>query len=328
VFLDPTNGYNQSHKFIALMTAGAGSTRSQHWLRMMTSPSATYHSVHLHLDCLQMLLTNVQVRILNWIAGADGGYQIEYGPTGFTQGTGPVVKWYYHLPVYTITNLVTDNTCYDAYVRDSCSDGTLSPWFGPITFCTPCAPQNMPFLQDFNTWPPSCFDLTNDGGGWDWDQDPAGYARARFWTYSTGIAYMTSSPINISQAAQVKFKWAHQYSTVYPDDRLILRARLVGTNNWDTLVDLVGPTFDSPGSGTTTPPASASDFIDFLGYLDTSYVGNQAQFQFVAITDWGPYAYVDDFEVEGVPGCTPPFNANVSNVTSSGAQGKLEYHKW
>jgi hypothetical protein len=171
VYFDPANGYNQSHKFIALMTAGAGSTSPT----LVTYDDITISNIPACTPSSGLsvgTLTNVSAD-LNWIGGDGVKYQIEYGPTGFTQGTGPVVKGITSTS-YTITNLV-GNTCYDAYVRDSCSDGTLSPWFGPITFCTPCDPQR-------------------------------------------------------------------------------------------------------------------------------------------------PYAYVDDFEVEGVPGCTPPFNANVSNVTSSGAQ--------
>jgi hypothetical protein len=137
VYFDPANGYNQSDKFIAIMTAGAGST----------SPTlVTYDDINISNvpQCIPSsglsanAITSTSAT-LNWIAGAGAGYQIEYGPTGFVQGTGPVINGI-STNSYTITNL-TDNTCYDAYVRDSCSDGTLSPWFGPITFCTPCAPQ-------------------------------------------------------------------------------------------------------------------------------------------------------------------------------------------
>jgi hypothetical protein len=134
VFIDPTNGYNQSDKFIAIMTAGAGST---------LPTLVTYDDINISNvpQCIPSsglsanAITSTSAT-LNWIAGAGAGYQIEYGPTGFVQGTGPVINGI-STNSYTITNL-TDNTCYDAYVRDSCSDGTLSPWFGPITFCTPC----------------------------------------------------------------------------------------------------------------------------------------------------------------------------------------------
>ena len=313
VFIDPANGYNQSHKFIAIMTAGAGGTSptlvGYDDIEISNVPSCTPS------QGLAMSMVTNNSAMASWTVGGGLSYQLEYGPTGFTQGTGPVITGI-TTNSYNLTGLA-GNTCYDIYVRDSCA-GAMSPWFGPVTFCTPCDPQNMPFTQDFNNWPPSCFELTNSTG-WDWDQDPAGYARARFWNYSTGIAYMTSGPINITTGAQVKFKWAHQYNTSYPDDRVILRSRIVGTTTWDTIVDLVGPSFNSPGSGTTTPPANASDFVDFLGYLDTSYIGNQAQFEFLGITDFGPNAYIDDFVVEAVPSCTTPFNLAASNVTSSGA---------
>ena len=271
------------------------------------------------LSCLQPSIIGASATPfsvdLNWLVGSGvDSVSIEYGPSGFTQGTG--LQIYTSDTTYSFTGLF-DQTCYDFYLTSWCS-GQPGVSYTLYTVCTPCGPQSMPFSESFNAWPPGCFELTNTTG-WDWDQDPAGYARARFWSYSTGIAYMTSGPINITQAAQVKFKWAHLYSASYPDDRLILRARIVGSSNWDTLVDLVGPTFNSPNSGNTTPPANASDFIDWLGYLDTSYVGNAAEFQFVALTDFGPHAYVDDFVVEGVPNCTTPFNLGASSITSSGA---------
>jgi hypothetical protein len=145
VYFDPANGYNQSHKFIALMTAGAGSTSPT----LVTYDDITISNIPACTPSSGLsvgTLTNVSAD-LNWIGGDGVKYQIEYGPTGFTQGTGPVVKGITSTS-YTITNLV-GNTCYDAYVRDSCSDGTLSPWFGPITFCTPCDPQSTPISEDF-----------------------------------------------------------------------------------------------------------------------------------------------------------------------------------
>ncbi len=66
-------------------------------------------------------------------------WEIEWGPTGFTQGTG--------LPFGVATNPQTSltglmaNTSYDWYVRTVCAPGDTSGWTGPNTFftgyCTP-----------------------------------------------------------------------------------------------------------------------------------------------------------------------------------------------
>ncbi len=269
--------------------------------------------------------------IVNWPGATGGIYNIEYGPTGFVQGTGPVI--YGVTSPDTITGLFA-NSCYDIYIQRDCGTGSISPWFGPINVCTPCIAASMPYSEDFNNWPPSCFQFTKTGS-WDWDQDAAGHARARFWSFSSGKASMTSGPVNITQKAQVKFKWAHQYQSFYPDDRVILLSRTLGSSQWDTLIDLVGPNFDSPNSAPTSPPPAA-DFIPELIYLDSAtYVGQIAEFRFDAITDFGPHAYVDDFVVEAVPQCPEPtqvtisaiqgFQATVNWLAAGGSQFVIEY---
>lgn len=313
VYLNPANGYNQSHRFIAIMTAGAGGTAPT----LVAYDDITISRIPNCIPSSGVTFTNLLANsgTINWTAGGGLNHQIEYGPAGFTQGTGNIITGI-TTTSYGLSGL-TPNTCYDVYIRDSCANN-LSPWAGPFTFCTPCAVLSMPYSEDFTSWTPACFSLSNTTG-WDWDQDAAGYARARFWNYSTGEAYLTSGQIVISQAAQVRFKWAHQYMASYPDDRVLLRARKVNTTAWDTLADLVGPTFNSPNSGTTTPPSDPNDFVDFLTYLDTNYIGDTLEFEFVAQTDFGPNAYIDDFAVEPVPACTTPFNLSTGTITANSA---------
>lgn len=61
-------------------------------------------------------------------------HRLEYGLEGFTPGTGTIVN-----------NITQDEllisgllpfTCYDVYIRDSCSVNTVSSLAGPLTFCT------------------------------------------------------------------------------------------------------------------------------------------------------------------------------------------------
>jgi hypothetical protein len=176
------NGYNQSHKFIALMTAGAGSTSPT----LVTYDDITISNIPACTPSSGLsvgTLTNVSAD-LNWIGGDGVKYQIEYGPTGFTQGTGPVVKGITSTS-YTITNLV-GNTCYDAYVRDSCSDGTLSPWFGPITFCTPCDPQSTPISEDFENVTGSGSSVNpNEPDCWNFWRNPT----ATYYGYTDGATF-------------------------------------------------------------------------------------------------------------------------------------------
>jgi len=68
---------------------------------------------------------------LSWVS-TETNFNIEYGPDGFTQGTGTMI------PVtgttYTLTGLTPD-TDYDVYVQADCGDGNTSDWL-PYGFTT------------------------------------------------------------------------------------------------------------------------------------------------------------------------------------------------
>jgi hypothetical protein len=63
------------------------------------------------------------------------GWEIEYGETGFVQGSGTTVSALSN--PYSLTGL-EDTTCYDVYVRAICDAATdvTSDWVGPYNFCT------------------------------------------------------------------------------------------------------------------------------------------------------------------------------------------------
>jgi hypothetical protein len=84
---------------------------------------------------------------LTWSSSASA-FNIEVGPTGFTQGTGATYSS--TTTSYTATGL-TQNTYYDAYVMANCTatgDGT-SNWVGPFTFKTECGDQAVPYSTGF-----------------------------------------------------------------------------------------------------------------------------------------------------------------------------------
>ncbi len=76
---------------------------------------------------------------VSWTSAIDSATSsiIEYGPTGFTPGTGTMVGLLDSS--YNISGLVA-NTSYDLYVADTCSGGDTSVWVGPIIFITDPAP--------------------------------------------------------------------------------------------------------------------------------------------------------------------------------------------
>tara|TARA_R110002096_G_scaffold386418_3_gene580513 strand:+ start:73376 stop:78349 length:4974 start_codon:yes stop_codon:yes gene_type:complete len=82
--------------------------------------------------------------IINWTSYS-GNSNIEWGPIGFTQGTGTGNLIFNTSPSDTLTGLLA-NTCYDVYIQDTCGVDGSSDWIGPFTFCTPVtcqAPTNL-----------------------------------------------------------------------------------------------------------------------------------------------------------------------------------------
>lgn len=77
---------------------------------------------------------------VNFSFGVGGGTaQVEFGPAGFTPGTGTVISGLTSSP-YIITGRAA-NTAYDVYIRRDCG-GTQSSRVGPVNFTTSKAPMN------------------------------------------------------------------------------------------------------------------------------------------------------------------------------------------
>jgi len=251
---------------------------------------------------------------LSWIPGSAGtsSHTLEYGPAGFTPGGGTFIT-----TTDTFVNVtgLTSNTAYDFYILDSCTN-TASSTVGPLTASTFCSAVAMPYLEDFDVWPLNCWDTTLSTG-FDWVQytTTAGdiYAEAAFWSNSTGKAVIGSRPVTISQDALVKIDWSHSYSTSYPDDQFIIRARALGTTLWDTILDLKGPTFNDASAGNTSPGTFVTEEI----LLDpTLFTNKDVVFELIGVTDWGPDLFINDFEVVAAPTCIRPQNLRDTNTVA------------
>ena len=238
---------------------------------------------------------------LDWtMAPSATAYQVWFGPQGFYQGTQTVGG------VQTVTmgdslymDTLTANTCYEFLVRSICSAGDTSEWEGPVSFCTPCLPYNAPYQETYDLWPLNCWSM--DGGSFNWNAfaGPGGdsYAQAPFWSNSSGEAWMTSPVITLGiDKAVVDFDWSHLYSSSYPDEHLIVAVNKVGSPGWDTIVHLQGPTdFNDPTAGNFNTPGN---FINHIAPLDSAtYANSSIRVRFIAITDWGPDCYVNNFKV-------------------------------
>ena len=90
--------------------------------------------------------TNTTSVDLAWALGCSTAstFDLEYGPAGFTLGSGTVVSGVTPTingtnAAYTLAGLVP-NTSYSVYVRANCGNGDVSTWSLNSDFATPCAP--------------------------------------------------------------------------------------------------------------------------------------------------------------------------------------------
>ncbi len=113
-------------------------------------------------------------------------WAVEYGPTGFAQGSGITVG--INSNPATITGL-TAATDYDFYVRAICGPGDSSTWVGPSSFATLCGPIMAPWTETFTaTSLPNCW---IDSG-----QDPFTFSTTPDWGATGTTDYTTGGGTN------------------------------------------------------------------------------------------------------------------------------------
>ena len=122
---------------------------------------------------------------LTWTTGGATNWQIEYGTSGFTPGSGTLVGVTSN--PFVLTGL-TANSNYDFYVRDSCGVGDVSNWSSVGSFATICAPIAAPHAENFdgNSWVEGTgFANANDNIDACWQRSPTN-GNGYFWGTGTG----------------------------------------------------------------------------------------------------------------------------------------------
>ncbi|AEV32628.1 PKD domain protein [Owenweeksia hongkongensis DSM 17368] len=321
VAFDAASGYNGTDQYVAFRHGNGGT------FTLIYIDDFVYEQIPACnpplVNTLGLAGASTTTANIYWGSGSDGNEtHWEVGPVGFTPGTTSFISTDSvagNVDTTMITGL-SAQTCYEFYIRDSCASNGFSPWIGPYQFCTPCVAQSMPYYESFDAVTPTCWDSV--GGQWFWNLFVTGttdnYAEANFWGQSSGQAVLTSPPISITQDAQVRFDWSHLYSTSYPDDELMVRASVVGSGVWDTILSLKGPNnFNDPSAGNSNTPGTFITEEVLLNPL--VYTGNDVIVEMRAITDFGPDLFINDFYVEDAPSCPKLIGLNAVGVTDTSA---------
>ncbi len=272
---------------------------------------------------------------LSWVDSTLAtNYIIEWGPSGFTQGTGA--------PTDTVTgtswsiNTLDDATTYDFYIQSNCmsTNGSMSPWVGPLSITVPCSPTTAPWADGFENAPgysgnasnpnlPSCWVYDTDGGisytmayGYSFYAYSGSYS-LRAYMYTGGQdTNVVSAPMieDIDQGGlMVKF-WARSSSTSYPGGFDVVMTDAMG--NYETARTVQNISLN----GNTS-------YQQFQVYLDSSAVqagDKRVGFRFYGKPSTYDYVYLDSVEIEAIPACIN-YNQMASSITSSSADLTWDY---
>ncbi|WP_199851613.1 fibronectin type III domain-containing protein, partial [Brumimicrobium mesophilum] len=209
------------------------------------------------VDTLSTTTTSVE---LEWtsLSGATN-WIIEYGLSGFTQGSGMEVNATTN--PFTVTGL-TPSANYDFYVRSDCGGGDSSAWRGPFSTYTACGIAVASYYESFgNGIQPQCWEnFTNSSTSvnnlWRFNGAP-GYGAAPAlngrpdgtyaWTdgsFGNDSTMLVTPEIDISQLTTpyLSFEWFSN-NTVIPLDNNPMIIEVFDGTSWNLLDTLSG---DSP----------------------------------------------------------------------------------
>ena len=280
--------------------------------------------------------------IVNWTDPSGTSWDLEWGPVGFTQGTGNV-KTTSSNPD-TITGLGSD-TEYEVYVRANCVTGGngFSIWIGPIPFRTKCAPFTAPYFNDFSTdianTLPNCWSQIKTYG--------TGNFQTQIETEAFGNPYSTPNHLGIYNwanftATDVLAAVSPSFSDLTAGDK---RVNFFAKTTWAGNNLLIGTTSDGVTVNyiDTIPFPTANSYQQYFVDLNSANgyngIDNQVVFAFDLsnTTNTFDWIYIDDFTYEQIPACNPPTITSLGAVPGittatvfwgSGSQGDATQVQW
>lgn len=247
--------------------------------------------------------------------GTGGNYSYQFGPCGFTQGTGTTGTG---TEPFSLTGL-SPYTCYDVYVQGDCGPNGLSPVRGPYSFVTKCAAKTAPYFDNFDTDPanvmPTC---------WSGVQQVASGTAAAIETYTFTTPNSAPNHIRMYNGSGTTANndsvilVSPQFSDLTASDKRVRFFAKASTAGTELVVGTMAD-YDDAGSFvpldtivlTTTHTFYQVNIDAANGYNGThTYVGFMHNLSSTFTT-----IYLDDFVYEIIPSCVG------SLVTSLGVSG-------
>ena len=271
---------------------------------------------------------------LAWTSGGATNWQIEYGPVGFSPGSGTIVNA--NTNPFTLSGL-SPNTPYQIYVRDSCGINDVSFWTGPVNARTSCTVATAPYFENFDNGSWTDPTLFNDPGDIDpcWSRnDTSGY----FWRGNQGATDgFNSGPTGDHTTGNDFYVYAIRegaFGTQLSTDLVTIPVDLdtLSTPELRFWYHMFGIDIDklvisiNNGSGWTNlntisgqqQSSSAAAWNERIISL-SAYTGDTVQIRFRAFrtTTFGLRANIsiDDIRIDNAPTCPQPSNVSITGST-------------
>ena len=240
---------------------------------------------------------------LSWTSATLTPWDIEYGLSGFTQGSGIVIIGTTQNP-YPLMGL-TASTSYQFYVKATCG----STWVGPYSFSTLCDnisifPLNESF--DGTSFVPNCWTVTQVAGTGNWTRSTSGVNPTCSPNSGAGMAYfnsysfpsttksaLISPPLNLSSDGYRVSFW------MYRDNAYSTNADLVNVY-YNTFNSISGATLLGTinRSISLSPVVSSNGWYQYFYNLPAGSAGNSRHIIFEALSAVGNNIYIDDINIK------------------------------
>ncbi len=272
------------------------------------------------------------------IGGAPAGYQVEYGPDGFTQGTGLFLN-----PTTPTANftMLSPGTDYDFYVRTNCGGGTYGAWVGPISFTTLFDAASTPYSYGFETnnlngW--DFLDVATTGGTWDVYTGNATYPAQEGTRFAAAIGdaaasntWIFSRGLNLTAGTQYTLQYYARKANLAgltAVSNLTVKAGTAKTSLGQTItiqtLNNYSPTAYTLQTATFTPSTSGVYYIGF-NYTAPAHTAAQNSGIFIDNVSVTAAAGTNDFLASKLSIYPVPANdviniANAENILINGAE--------
>ena len=269
-------------------------------------------------------VVNAREATLVWQTdGNTSSWDLEYGLSGFQEGTGTTVN-------ATQTTFVLQGleptTSYDVYIRGNCTEGGVSDIVGPISFQTLCDVVNAPFSESFQQYNlPQCW---NQSGSENWifnrnanhnasnagDRNPLGNSNYAWIDGSSPngdnqISVLTTPLINITNLVVPSIQFSAFSRNTIDNTYNTLRAEFYDGITWNTIIEL---------------QENTNGWRDIAFNLSSYTINGPIQVRFTVIENSpGNSEYndilIDEIKIDELPTCLNPYNPLVSNIRSRSA---------